>query len=45
MKVKIPAGVDNGQVMTMSGEADLGKNGGPRGDVYIHFSGEQTSNT
>lgn len=38
MKIKIPAGVDNDQIMTLSGEANLGKNGGPRGDVYIRMN-------
>ncbi len=33
--IKIPAGVDEGQVMPIRGEGNLGINGGPRGDVHI----------
>lgn len=33
--VTIPAGVDEGQVLTLQGEGNLGSKGGPRGDVYI----------
>lgn len=36
--VKIPAGVDNGNVMTLRGEGDLGSKGGPRGDVQLVLS-------
>ncbi len=35
MNVNVPAGVDDGQVITMQAEGNLGKNGGPRGDVYV----------
>ncbi len=35
LTVKIPAGVDNHSKIRMSGEGDAGKNGGPRGDLYI----------
>jgi molecular chaperone DnaJ len=34
-KVTIPAGVDEGQVLTLQQEGNLGSKGGPRGDVYI----------
>lgn len=37
LKVKIPAGVDNGQQMRLHGQGDAGKNGGPYGDLYILF--------
>lgn len=33
--VTIPAGVDEGQVLTLQGEGNLGSKGGPRGDVYV----------
>ncbi len=35
VEIKIPAGVDNGSVLTLRGEGDLGSKGGPRGDVHI----------
>ncbi len=33
--VKIPAGVDHGARMRMSGEGEAGEKGAPRGDLYI----------
>lgn len=35
IKLKIPAGVDYGSKMRVSGEGDAGKNGGPAGDLYV----------
>ena len=35
IEIKIPAGVDNGSKMRLSGEGDAGKNGGPSGDLYV----------
>ena len=35
INLKIPAGVDNGSVMTLRGEGEPGQRGGPRGDVYV----------
>ncbi len=35
MKVTVPAGVDDGQVITLQNEGNLGNKGGPRGDVYV----------
>ena len=35
IKVKIPAGIDNGQYVTLSREGSVGKRGGPNGDVYV----------
>ncbi len=35
MKVKVPEGVDDGQVITLGSEGNLGSKGGPRGDVYV----------
>ncbi len=37
LNVKIPAGVDNGHILTLSGEGDVGEAGGPKGDVLLHF--------
>ncbi len=35
LNVNIPAGVDDGNIIPMSGQAHGGLNGGPAGDVYI----------
>ncbi len=35
LEVKIPAGMDNGTRLKVSGEGEAGKNGGPRGDLYV----------
>ncbi|GIP15340.1 chaperone protein DnaJ [Paenibacillus montaniterrae] len=35
IKVNIPAGVDDGQQIRISGEGEGGRNGGPAGDLYI----------
>ena len=35
LKVKIPAGVDNGMKMRVPGEGQPGANGGPTGDLYV----------
>ena len=34
-KVKVPAGIDNGQTIVMNGQGEPGVNGGPNGDLYI----------
>lgn len=36
VKVPIPAGVDNGMRLKMSGYGDAGENGGPPGDLYVY---------
>ena len=38
LKIKIPAGVVNGTRMRVSGEGEVGKNGGPNGDLYVFVS-------
>ncbi|MGV8146676.1 MAG: molecular chaperone DnaJ [Alkaliphilus sp.] len=38
IKLRIPAGVDNGSVIPIRGEGELGEKGGPRGDLYIVLS-------
>lgn len=35
VKVSIPAGVDNGMRLKMTGKGDAGENGGPNGDLYV----------
>lgn len=37
IRVKIPAGIDDGMVMRISGEGNSGKNGGPNGDLLLHI--------
>ena len=34
--VKVPAGVDNGDRIRLSGEGEAGQNGGPSGDLYVN---------
>ena len=34
-EINIPAGIDNGQVVTVRGNGDAGMNGGPAGDLHI----------
>ena len=35
LAVKIPAGVDTGDRIRLSGEGEAGRNGGPAGDLYV----------
>lgn len=35
LSVNIPAGIDNGQTISLRGEGDLGHKGGPSGDLFI----------
>lgn len=37
LKIKVPAGVDDGQQMRLQGQGEAGKNGGPYGDLYLLF--------
>lgn len=37
LKVKIPAGVDNGSRLRVSGEGEAGAKGGPSGDLYVYL--------
>lgn len=37
LEIKIPAGVEDGSKMRVSGEGEAGPRGGPRGDLYIIF--------
>lgn len=38
VRITIPAGVENGQVIKLKGHGGLGVNGGPNGDLYITFA-------
>ncbi len=38
IRITIPAGVENGQVIKLKGHGSPGVNGGPAGDLYITFS-------
>ena len=35
LEVSVPAGVDNGSQIRLTGEGELGTNGGPRGSCYV----------
>ena len=37
IRITIPAGVENGQVIKIAGHGTAGANGGPNGDLYITF--------
>ena len=38
LSVKVPAGVDTGDRIRLSGEGEAGVNGGPSGDLYVQVS-------
>ena len=38
IRITIPAGIENGQTIKISGHGGPGRNGGPNGDLYITFS-------
>lgn len=38
LQLKVPAGVDDGSRIRLSGEGDIGQRGGPRGDLYVFVS-------
>jgi len=35
IEVTIPAGINDGTTMRLSGQGDIGRNGGPKGDIYL----------
>jgi molecular chaperone DnaJ len=37
LKITVPAGVDNGTRLRVSGEGDAGQRGGPAGDLYVYL--------
>lgn len=38
IEINIPAGIDNGQILNVSGEGNAGTNGGPGGDLHVQVS-------
>ncbi len=38
LRVKVPAGIDEGEMLTLRDEGEPGKNGGPNGDLYVQIS-------
>ncbi|SFC37928.1 molecular chaperone DnaJ [Bacillus sp. OV322] len=38
ISVKVPAGIDDGQQLRVSGQGEPGANGGPAGDLYVVFN-------
>ena len=38
IEVKVPAGVDTGNQLRISGKGEPGVNGGPNGDIYLEFN-------
>lgn len=40
VKIKVPAGVDNGMRLRLSGYGDAGTGGGPAGDLYVYINVE-----
>lgn len=42
VKVNVPAGVEDGQQMRLSGQGEAGTNGGPYGDLYVIFRVEES---
>jgi len=43
IRITIPAGVENGQIIKIPGHGGPGANGGPNGDLYITFNIENNS--
>jgi molecular chaperone DnaJ len=37
LSVKVPAGVDSGDRVRLTGEGEAGRNGGPSGDLYVEI--------
>ncbi len=37
MKIKIPAGIDNGESIRLSGQGEAGQKGSPAGDLYLRI--------
>lgn len=40
VKIKVPAGVDNGMRLRLGGYGDAGPSGGPTGDLYVYINVE-----
>lgn len=43
IKVKVPAGVDTGSIISISGEGEPGDRGGPPGDLFIYINVREDS--
>ncbi|MEM0979255.1 MAG: molecular chaperone DnaJ [Cyanobacteria bacterium P01_H01_bin.58] len=43
LKITIPAGVDNGTRLRVSGEGDAGQRSGPAGDLYVYLFVEENA--
>ncbi len=43
IRITIPAGIENGQTIKIAGHGGPGRNGGPKGDLYITFSIENNT--
>lgn len=43
IRITIPAGIENGQTIKISGHGGPGRNGGPKGDLYITFAIENNT--
>ncbi len=41
--VSVPAGIDSGQVLRMTGQGEIGGRGGPMGDLYVEIQVKQDS--
>ena len=35
IEINIPAGIDDGQILVVSGQGNVGENGGPNGDLHV----------
>lgn len=44
IRLTIPAGIKNGQTIKIKGHGGPGRNGGPKGDLYIKFSIKNNTN-
>lgn len=40
VKIKVPAGIDNGMRLRMAGYGDAGEDGGPKGDLFVFIQVE-----
>jgi molecular chaperone DnaJ len=41
LSIKIPAGVETGNTIRLTGEGELGSSGGPPGDLYVYLTVEE----
>lgn len=38
IEINIPKGIDNNQIISLRGQGDAGRNGGPEGDLLVHIT-------